>query len=61
MSTKSISAAAIRMFHSLSEKWVKPCLMELGGKNPAIVMDSADLDAAAQGVAKSAARIEYPD
>ena len=38
----------------LSEKWVKPCLMELGGKNPAIVMDSADLDAAAQGVAKSA-------
>ena len=44
----------MRMFHSLSQKWVKPCLMELGGKNPAIVMDSADLDAAAEGVAKSA-------
>ena len=44
----------MRMFHSLSEKWVKPCLMELGGKNPAIVMASADLDAAAEGVAKSA-------
>ncbi len=44
----------MRMFHNLSEKWVKPCLMELGGKNPAIIMDSADLDAAAEGVAKSA-------
>lgn len=44
----------MRMFHRLSEKWVKPCLMELGGKNPAIVMDSADLEAAAAGVAKSA-------
>ena len=44
----------MRMFHSLSEKWVKPCLMELGGKNPAIIMDSGDLDAAAEGVAKSA-------
>ncbi len=44
----------MRMFHSLSDKWVKPCLMELGGKNPAIVMDTADLEAAAQGVAKSA-------
>ena len=28
--------------------------MELGGKNPAIVMESADLDAAAEGVTKSA-------
>lgn len=44
----------MRMFHRFSEKWVKPCLMELGGKNPAIIMDSADLDAAAEGVAKSA-------
>jgi 1-pyrroline-5-carboxylate dehydrogenase len=44
----------MRMFHRLSEKWVKPCLMELGGKNATIVMDSADLDAAASGVAKSA-------
>ena len=44
----------MRMLAQLSEKWVKPCLMELGGKNPAIVMASADLDAAASGVAKSA-------
>lgn len=47
-------SVGMRMFRNLSEKWVKPCLMELGGKNPAIVMDSADLDAAAEGVAKSA-------
>lgn len=44
----------MRIFHALSTRWVKPCLMELGGKNPAIVMPSADLDAAANGVARSA-------
>jgi 1-pyrroline-5-carboxylate dehydrogenase len=42
------------IFKGFSTKWVKPCLMELGGKNPCIVMDSADLDAAAEGVMKSA-------
>ncbi len=47
-------AVGMRIFHGLSEKWVKPCLMELGGKNAVIVMDSADLDAAAEGVMKSA-------
>ncbi|MCX5795980.1 MAG: aldehyde dehydrogenase family protein [Elusimicrobia bacterium] len=44
----------MRMFRGFSRKWVKPCLMELGGKGPAIVMDSADLDSAADGVYKSA-------
>ncbi len=44
----------MRIFHGLSQAWVKPCLMELGGKNPAIVMDTADLDAASEGVMKSA-------
>ena len=44
----------MRIFHGLSQNWVKPCLMELGGKNAAIVMDSADLDAAAEGVMRSA-------
>jgi 1-pyrroline-5-carboxylate dehydrogenase len=34
--------------------WPKPCITEMGGKNPAIVMASADLDAAADGVMRSA-------
>jgi len=44
----------MRIFHGLSERWAKPCLMELGGKNPAIVTASADLDKASDGVMKSA-------
>jgi 1-pyrroline-5-carboxylate dehydrogenase len=44
----------MKMFKGFSTKWVKPCLAELGGKNPCIVMESADLDAAAEGVMKSA-------
>ena len=44
----------LRMYAGLSSRWVKPCLLELGGKNPTIVMDSADLDMAAEGVMRSA-------
>jgi 1-pyrroline-5-carboxylate dehydrogenase len=44
----------MRIFKGLSTSWVKPCLLELGGKNPAIVMDTADIDAAAEGVLRSA-------
>ncbi len=44
----------LRIYHGLSGPWIKPCLLELGGKNAAIVMDSADLDAAAEGVSRSA-------
>ncbi|HEV8510007.1 MAG TPA: aldehyde dehydrogenase family protein [Gemmatimonadales bacterium] len=44
----------MRIYHGLSTRWIKPCLLELGGKNAAIVMDSADLDAAAEGVTRSA-------
>ena len=44
----------LRIHHGVSSKWIKPCLLELGGKNAAIVMDTADLDAAAEGVARSA-------
>jgi 1-pyrroline-5-carboxylate dehydrogenase len=44
----------MRIHAGLSSSWIKPCLLELGGKNAAIVLRSADLDAAAEGVMRSA-------
>jgi 1-pyrroline-5-carboxylate dehydrogenase len=44
----------LRIHSGLSGRWIKPCLLELGGKNAAIVLRSADLDAAAEGVMRSA-------
>jgi len=44
----------MRMGKEFSKDWPKPVLMELGGKNPAIVCESADLDMAAEGIMKSA-------
>jgi 1-pyrroline-5-carboxylate dehydrogenase len=44
----------LRIHHGISTRWIKPCLMELGGKNACLVMESADLDAAAEGVMRSA-------
>src|SRR2546425_9182989 len=41
-------------YTTLFRSWIKPCLLEMGGKNAAIVMDSADLDAAAEGITRSA-------
>lgn len=34
--------------------YARPCIIEMGGKNPAIVTASADLDAAAEGITRSA-------
>jgi len=42
------------IYQGISANYVKPCLLELGGKNATIVMDSADVDAAAEGVMRSA-------
>jgi 1-pyrroline-5-carboxylate dehydrogenase len=44
----------MRIHAGLSTRWIKPCLLELGGKNAAIVLRTADLDAAAEGVMRSA-------
>ena len=44
----------MRLAREFSEKWPKPVLMVLGGKNPAVVTESADLDMAAEGVMRSA-------
>jgi 1-pyrroline-5-carboxylate dehydrogenase len=39
---------------SFSKAYPRPCIVEMGGKNPAIVMRSADLDEAAEGILRSA-------
>jgi 1-pyrroline-5-carboxylate dehydrogenase len=44
----------MRLFHSFSRSWPRPCIVEMGGKNPAIVTRSADLDEAAEGIMRSA-------
>ena len=47
-------AVGLRIHAGLSGRWIKPCLLELGGKNAAIVLRTADLDIAAEGVMRSA-------
>jgi len=42
------------LFRTFSKRWPKPCIVEMGGKNPAIVTAKADLDEAASGIARSA-------
>jgi 1-pyrroline-5-carboxylate dehydrogenase len=49
--SKGVGMSLLRRF---LRDYPKPCIAEMGGKNPAIVMPSADLDAAAEGVMRSA-------
>jgi 1-pyrroline-5-carboxylate dehydrogenase len=42
------------LYKRFATPWPKPVIVEMGGKNPAIVTRSADLDKAADGVARSA-------
>jgi 1-pyrroline-5-carboxylate dehydrogenase len=44
----------LRIHAGLSSRWIKPALLELGGKNATIVTESADIDAAAEGTVRSA-------
>ena len=44
----------MRLFHSFSTAWPRPCIVEMGGKNPAIVSRRADLEEAAEGIVRSA-------
>ena len=44
----------MKLFHSFSRAWPRPCIVEMGGKNPAIVSRHADLDEAAEGIMRSA-------
>jgi 1-pyrroline-5-carboxylate dehydrogenase len=43
-----------RLFKSFSTTWPRPCIVEMGGKNPAIVTRRADLEEAAEGIMRSA-------
>ncbi len=44
----------MHLYRNFVTKWPKPVITEMGGKNPAIVMDSADLEEAAEGVMRGA-------
>jgi 1-pyrroline-5-carboxylate dehydrogenase len=43
-----------KLYRSFSVKWPRPCIIEMGGKNPAIVSRKADLEEAAEGIMRSA-------
>ena len=42
------------LFRRFSTRFPKPCIVEMGGKNPAIVTARADLEEAAEGIVRSA-------
>ena len=42
------------LFRRFSTRFPKPCIVEMGGKNPAIVTARADLEEAAEGIMRSA-------
>jgi 1-pyrroline-5-carboxylate dehydrogenase len=52
--TGSYDVGFHKIFHRFSAEYPKPCIVEMGGKNPALVMASADLDRAAMGIFRSA-------
>jgi 1-pyrroline-5-carboxylate dehydrogenase len=47
-------AVGMHIYKNFSEKYPKPVVVEMGGKNPVVVTPSADLDAATDGVMRSA-------
>jgi 1-pyrroline-5-carboxylate dehydrogenase len=52
--TGSYDVGFKQLHQRFSTEYPKPCIVEMGGKNPALVMESADLDRAAQGIHRSA-------
>jgi 1-pyrroline-5-carboxylate dehydrogenase len=43
-----------KLFKNFSSRWPRPAIIEMGGKNPAIVSRRADLEEAAEGIMRSA-------
>jgi 1-pyrroline-5-carboxylate dehydrogenase len=52
--TGSYDVGYRQLWQRFSKDFPKPCIVEMGGKNLALVMASADLDQAVQGVTRSA-------
>src|SRR5574340_380795 len=52
--TGSVAVGRRLLARSVAGRWPKPCIAEMGGKNPCIVTERADLDAAAAGIVRSA-------
>jgi 1-pyrroline-5-carboxylate dehydrogenase len=52
--TGSFEVGFDHIFKTFSKRYPKPVVVEMGGKNPAIVSDEADLEEAAEGVMRSA-------
>ncbi|HKJ01571.1 MAG TPA: aldehyde dehydrogenase family protein [Longimicrobiales bacterium] len=52
--TGSYDVGFHRIYRTFAARYPKPCITEMGGKNPAIVMESADLARAVSGVHRSA-------
>ncbi len=44
----------MRLYKGFTQAYPRPCILEMGSKNPTIVTQNADLDMAAEGVMKSA-------
>jgi 1-pyrroline-5-carboxylate dehydrogenase len=44
----------MHIYKNFSSKYPKPVVVEMGGKNPAVITSSADMDAATDGVMRSA-------
>jgi 1-pyrroline-5-carboxylate dehydrogenase len=42
------------LHRGFTRAYARPCIVEMGGKNPAIVMSSADLEIASEGIVRSA-------
>lgn len=52
--TGSVAVGRDLLMQSVSGRHPRPCIAEMGGKNPCIVTERADLDVAAAGIVRSA-------